>query len=565
MLAAPGEKIMSTLPDAFYGSDGVKNDWGAASGTSMASPYVAGASVLMREAMQDMGVTQITEEAIYQRLYASADLVYDANTNASYHRLNVTRALTTLVGTDDFGGTVTDATAAGTLSSTLTVGGTVGRVSDKDFFRFTAGQTGTATLTLSSSTELAAAWQSTGGAGQISGNTLTLDVAAGQSYVVGIGGGGTHIGKFSVAMSLAATQTPATPTAVDWGTVDQAQRGDLNFRSGDNWFQVTAGRTGTFTVESFFANARGNIDLEIYDAQQRLVSSTSGAGDGERIDFSATAGSKYYIHVRGTNSDVDFRLTNLVRSTGSEVFVAGTQGSDTFQWTATSRQILVNGVQYIAAGATSVRFDGSAGTDAITLVGGSAAETATLRPGSVELVGGGLTVSGQNVESSRVVGGISDVALLYDSAGLDNLEAGLTSVTLSGGGFRSSVEGFGNVTIYATAGSRDSARLVGSAGDDTLLVSGGTRQLTGGGVTIRTEGFQSVQFQGGGGQDTVDFTTTGRQSSLGGRADAGWIAALGYTTEFSEVESLLANVRMGDRVSTDLAALDFVFRRIGVR
>src|SRR5262249_36257122 len=51
VLAAPGEKIMSTLPDAFYGGDGVKNDWGAASGTSMAAPYVAGASVLAREAM----------------------------------------------------------------------------------------------------------------------------------------------------------------------------------------------------------------------------------------------------------------------------------------------------------------------------------------------------------------------------------------------------------------------------------------------------------------------------------------------------------------------------------
>jgi len=51
VLAAPGEKIMSTVPDAFYGGDPSKNDWGAASGTSMASPYVAGASVLVREAM----------------------------------------------------------------------------------------------------------------------------------------------------------------------------------------------------------------------------------------------------------------------------------------------------------------------------------------------------------------------------------------------------------------------------------------------------------------------------------------------------------------------------------
>ena len=57
VLAAPGERIMSTLPDHFYGGDGEKNDWGATSGTSMAAPYVAGASVLVREAMQNLGFT----------------------------------------------------------------------------------------------------------------------------------------------------------------------------------------------------------------------------------------------------------------------------------------------------------------------------------------------------------------------------------------------------------------------------------------------------------------------------------------------------------------------------
>ena len=67
VLAAPGEKIMSTLPDAFYGSDGIKNDWGAASGTSMATPYVAGAigmvvatlvAFLLRPSSEDATPTQ---------------------------------------------------------------------------------------------------------------------------------------------------------------------------------------------------------------------------------------------------------------------------------------------------------------------------------------------------------------------------------------------------------------------------------------------------------------------------------------------------------------------------
>jgi hypothetical protein len=87
VLAAPGEKIMSTLPDAFYGSDGNKNDWGAASGTSMASPYVAGASVLVREAMQDLGYTQITQGTIDDLFHRTADKVFDSVTNATYDKI----------------------------------------------------------------------------------------------------------------------------------------------------------------------------------------------------------------------------------------------------------------------------------------------------------------------------------------------------------------------------------------------------------------------------------------------------------------------------------------------
>ena len=41
-------------------------------GTSMASPYVAGASVLMREAMQFVGNTNITQDTIYNHMMATA-------------------------------------------------------------------------------------------------------------------------------------------------------------------------------------------------------------------------------------------------------------------------------------------------------------------------------------------------------------------------------------------------------------------------------------------------------------------------------------------------------------
>jgi subtilisin family serine protease len=252
VLAAPGERIMSTLPDAFYGGDGIKNDWGAASGTSMASPYVAGASVLVREAMQDLGYTQITQGTIADLFHKTADKVYDPATQASYDRINVARALGVLVGPDDYGNDSASASPLGQLSTTLHVSGTIGSTCDRDFFQFVAARSGKATLTLSSSAQLAAAWQPTAG-GQLSGNKLTLDVVAGQTYIVGVAGGGTTIGKYAVDMQIGATASTPSFTAVNWGTIDQRKIENIAISGGDTWLQVTASRTGQFTAEAFLS------------------------------------------------------------------------------------------------------------------------------------------------------------------------------------------------------------------------------------------------------------------------------------------------------------------------
>ncbi|MGI9455809.1 MAG: S8 family peptidase, partial [Aeoliella sp.] len=58
-IAAPGRFIRSTIPDYAGNNNGVDDDWANFSGTSMAAPYVAGASVLVREAMDLVGYTNI--------------------------------------------------------------------------------------------------------------------------------------------------------------------------------------------------------------------------------------------------------------------------------------------------------------------------------------------------------------------------------------------------------------------------------------------------------------------------------------------------------------------------
>ncbi|MBI2479522.1 MAG: S8 family serine peptidase, partial [Planctomycetia bacterium] len=103
VIAAPGSSITSTVPDYLFGADGNPNDYGTASGTSMASPYVAGASVVIRQAMEFIGMQNITQDSIYDHIRNTADIFYDAATNANYRRLNVQAAIDALMPDDDYG------------------------------------------------------------------------------------------------------------------------------------------------------------------------------------------------------------------------------------------------------------------------------------------------------------------------------------------------------------------------------------------------------------------------------------------------------------------------------
>ena len=104
---------------------------------------------------------------------------------------------------------------------------------------------------------------------------------------------------------------------------------------------------------------------------------------------------------------------------------------------------------------------------------------------------------------------------------------------------------------------------MGSSGNDVLNVFAGTRSLTGAGTKIFTQGFQSAAFDGGGGSDTIDFYTASKSSSLFGRRKEGSITDGAFATQFSNAETILANVRSAHHLQTDLDALDFVFKRIG--
>ena len=62
----------------------------------------------------------------------------------------------------------------------------------------------------------------------------------------------------------------------DWGTIEFSEIADLA-NAGEHWYRIAATRDGLLTIESLFAHAAGNVDLELYDASMQLIGSSNGS------------------------------------------------------------------------------------------------------------------------------------------------------------------------------------------------------------------------------------------------------------------------------------------------
>ncbi|HMP08304.1 MAG TPA: S8 family serine peptidase, partial [Lacipirellulaceae bacterium] len=318
-IAAPGQNIVSTVPDYNGNQNGVADDFGSKGGTSMAAPYVAGASVLIRQAMQFVGMTNINQDTIYNHMMATADSVLDPATNQTYKRLNLARAIDALMPADDYGSTPATAHNMGTLVSSLSLNGQVAKLTDVDCFRFTAAASGKVTFSVTSSLGMTPTWQVWGGSALPSApGTVSFNVIAGQSYTVGLSSPG-GLGNYALS-ALLENSTPFVYT--DWGAVTYNQINDLNV-SGETWYRVTASRSGSLTAVGWFNQAGGNVQFDLYNANLQLIAGGVTSAGQARADVVAAQGATYYLRVTGSNSDVDVKLLNLLTHTGTSVAIGG--------------------------------------------------------------------------------------------------------------------------------------------------------------------------------------------------------------------------------------------------
>ncbi len=484
VIAAPGDTITSTVPDYLFDFNGVTDDFGTASGTSMAAPYLAGASVLVRQAMSFAGYDNINQRTIYDHFRNTADVFYDPATEQNYHRLNLINAMDSLMPEDDYGSTIRSAFSLGTLSDDTSFSGIIGTIDDHDFFTFTAGQTGIATFTVDADDDLDAQWNVGNTGGTTTDTTLTLGIIEGQSYTVSLSSN-NGIARYHIEIEI-------TAAIVDWGIVEQKQIGPVELDSRENLFQFTATRDGLLTVEAFFSHVVGNIDLEVYNAHHQLLGTSNSQTNTERIDVVSTAGDVFYLHAHGVNAEVAFRLTNLVELGDRTVDAHGTLSDDIFFATAgTTPRIAVNGVQYhFGSDILSIFLHGGAGNDCVKIRGSSSNDSAVMQHHLSILTTNKYHIQANDFACVNVHGGQgTDTVSFYDSSGDEPLDALAAGTYLLSSDFKNQAWGFERSYVYSTVAGNDDTRFFDSSGGHQFNAFATYTRLKGPGFEHTVYGF----------------------------------------------------------------------------
>ena len=543
-LAAPGRSITSTVPDHVFGADGTYDDFGTASGTSMAAPYVAGASVLVREAMEWLGYQSITQDTIYSHLRTSADLVFDTATNAYYHRLNLERALDALMPADDYGSSLDTAHSLGSLASELTFSGALGRLRDEDFFSFTATYSGQVRFSIDSSAQ-STGIELVGGGGTFADGMLSFDVVAGEVYSVQVGAA-EELSRYTVTAKLAPTtvQTQGDQVFV-FGT---SQRDSVHF---------VAGTKHVLTVNG--------VEHRFDSATYRNFS-FSGAAENDRLHVSGSAGNETIIlrvgsaDVRGTG--YRFQATDVENITvdgaggGDFATLYDSAGNDVFHSHPTLSAVSGPGfansvlnVEAVYANATS------GGNDAAVFYDSPGNDVFAARPDHGFIEGPGYyahAVGFDGLYAFATAGG-SDVAVFYDSAGNDTFVARPESAYLQGAGFYNHAGGFDGVYAFATAGGSDVAVLYDSVGNDTFVARPESAYLQGPGFYNQAGGFDGVYaFARAGGSDVAVLYDSAGNDTFVAHPTYGYLTGAGYANRAAGFDGLYGFATAG---GSDVAVL----------
>ena len=486
-IAAPGRGVMSTVPDYMGNQNGVDDDFARYSGTSMAAPYLAGASVLVREAYEFVGVTDVTQTMLYDLMYSTADVIHDDLTELDYRRLNLARAIEAIMPDDDIGSTPLESPGQGTPSG--------GEVS--------SGTTGDDTDTAPDLPEPELVTQN-----ELRDNRIT---DSGQWFAFTA----SQSGLFTVEAFFETAQGDVDLELFDaegrrLGGSDST--GDSTGDSERIDVTVTAGQTVYLDVRLSAPGVHPDVDLRVTN----LV-----AVDGKTVRVTGTEGDDQFTFTPGSTHEVV--LNGVSYRFGSDVVASvifdGLAGSDTATLNGTTRSdtatIRVGSADLSGPGyrvrtqdVQNVTVNGAGGSDTAMLYDSPGDDTFRATFQEARLVGTGFQhrVTGFETVHAYATAGGNDTAELFDSPGDDTFVATPTFGKLFGDGFFRRAKFFDTVHAYATQRGNDVARLYGSNGNDVFVATPIYGKLSGTGYLQRAKFFDQVTAWGGsGGNDKALF------------------------------------------------------------
>ncbi len=546
-LAAPGRNISTTVPDYMLGADGNVNDYSTVSGTSFSAPYVAGASALIRQAYELIGVDNVSVDTIRNVLFATADSVYDAVTKLSYSRLNILNALDSILPDDSVGNTAQTALALNHGgAATGSWSGFINQIGDQDYYRWTATTSGTLELNFDSDHLQNSHWLVSSGSQfvtQTANGRYVLQVAAGTSYTFGIGDS-DQIGLFDISWNFTPTQvSPSGPQGipvelgiVDLRTVDVTANG---------LYAMESRNDGTLSIQ--LRDNASMQSLRIFTQDGRQVQADSVIENGVlRVDFEVNDGTRYLIQTSFSSGAAKLDIANVVQRSGSNILLLGTTQSDDYSIDLSNGATLdVGAIEYrYNAGAVSnlqIRF--AEGSDKLSILGSQNSETVYLYSNQGSIQSTSINVAWNGSENVNYNGqGGSDRVYAFDTDGNDQLTIHPRRFQLDGAGYQFVVSQADRLYVDASRGGNDQAYLFDSAGDDSLSIRPQFSSIRGNGYFSFVTGFERVYaYATAGGNDTATlhdsvsndvFATNGDTASIVG---SNYFA---YTRFFESVESI---------------------------
>ncbi len=255
--------------------------------------------------------------------------------------------------------------------------------------------------------------------------------------------------------------------AVDLGELDFYRDEHVNLVAGEVAYQFNTAHDAELTIDA--TDTDGDCTISLYDSNFQLLERREGTAEysaSSRVDYSATAGERYYVSVSGNDADLEIRFGNQMgRGSGGPMPIYGSAADDLFEVVGST--VTINDIKYMffvpaVIGAAPVRFaiDGAEGNDTVVLRGYGNAEL-DVWPDSVTWKTEANEVEATDISYVHGYGhNDGDVAHLHGSAGADKLkiEPDSDSVKLIGSGYLSRVKFFGQVVVEAGDG-EDVARI----------------------------------------------------------------------------------------------------------